>query len=269
MNASTRCFLTLLYITALILYFQQAFFNYRIIQSFSLSIQGFIDETVCSPKYNAENAAMEIGRLDHLHPSPRCCDTYQCIGTGKPNIVLTTLRNDAYLPLLKTLYCTFTVSNPNVTFVVATVRGDLSESTLDAVHAMRIQIVFWDELKFRNKKSPRFELNWVKIRAWEMVEYGAILMIDADTVIVRDVSHLFLLPTAFAAALDQDKVAAKYNSLGRMQGGVVLLRPCPAVARHMITILEQHEHLRFTSGHAEQSFFDWYLLHKLCLPITL
>ena len=91
-----------------------------------------------------------------------------------------------------------------------------------------------------------------------MNDYDMLLMIDSDTVILDDITHLFKLPTHFATVLDEDKSINSYNSLGSMQGGVVLLRPCPAVTKHMIELLESHEELKFLDYHAEQDFFDWY-----------
>ena len=225
---------------------------------------------------------MQLGRLDHVFPSPRCCNSsFSCspgsrsrthssssisnAGRGKssrhhrrPNIVLTALRNDFYLPLVKSLVCTFRISNPGIEFAVATVDGDLNSTSIQTIREeLNLKIFYWSDIQFVNKKSPRFALNWVRIRAWEMEQYESILLVDADTVILGDIRHLFALPTAFATVLDQDKTSPKFSSLGRMQGGVILLRPCAAVADHMISLLDQYEYLRFTHGHAEQSFFDW------------
>lgn len=245
------------YVVFLVLYFQHSFFDDYIIRTFNTQLDTFVTETICNPQQTKENLATQSGRIDQEFPSPRCCQGVDCLQPEKPSIILTTLRNDEYLPLLKSLVCTFRQSNLNATLAVATVEGDLSQVTLLAVKDLNVEIIIWKELKFPNTKSPRFALNWVKIRAWEMSQYDSILMVDADTVILGDVTHLFRIPTAFATVLDQDKSNPRFSSLGRMQGGVVLLRPCPAVAQHMISLLEQHEFLRFSSGHAEQSFFDW------------
>lgn len=44
-----------------------------------------------------------------------------------------------------------------------------------------------------------------------------------------------------------------------INGGVMLLRPCPAVQQHMIDLLERYPKLRFTYGAAEQDFFGWWV----------
>lgn len=43
----------------------------------------------------------------------------------------------------------------------------------------------------------------------------------------------------------------------RINGGVLLLRPCPAVEAHMLSLLDCHPKLRYVQGTAEQDFFGW------------
>lgn len=51
----------------------------------------------------------------------------------------------------------------------------------------------------------------------------------------------------------------RYNTqLTGINGGVIMLRPCPAVQRHMVSLLDAHAKLRFSHGAAEQDFFTWY-----------
>ena len=95
-----------------------------------------------------------------------------------------------------------------------------------------------------------------------MEEYDMLLMLDGDTIVLEDISHLFRLPTHFATVLDEDKDIRSHNSLGSMQGGVVLLRPCKQTATNMMKILNENERLRFAKHHAEQTFFDWYFRYE-------
>ena len=55
----------------------------------------------------------------------------------------------------------------------------------------------------------RYALNWVKLRAWGLTDWDALLMLDADTSAVGDVRGLFALPTDFAVVLDEDKRARR------------------------------------------------------------
>ena len=52
----------------------------------------------------------------------------------------------------------------------------------------------------------------------------------------------------------------RFNTrLKGINGGVLLLRPCPAVQQHMIELLDSHPKLRFSYGAAEQDFFNWWV----------
>ena len=35
-----------------------------------------------------------------------------------------------------------------------------------------------------NAHNPRFGLNWAKLRAWQWAEYDALIMLDADMVVL-------------------------------------------------------------------------------------
>ena len=45
--------------------------------------------------------------------------------------------------------------------------------------------------------------------------------------------------------------------MGRSQAGVMLLRPCPAVAAHMLKLASSNRLLQYPFHDAEQDFFDW------------
>lgn len=49
----------------------------------------------------------------------------------------------------------------------------------------------------------------------------------------------------------------RYSSLGKIQGGVFMLRPCLTMARHMMALATSHAELQFRYAHAEQDFLDW------------
>lgn len=214
----------------------------------------------------------KFGRIDSLYPSPRCCSGSDCLEFDRGRYaILTTLRTDEYFPYLKKLSCSILNSNPGLKLIVATVINDLSEDVKTAIKLLgsHVELVYWKEYRLPNELRERYSLNWIKIRAWELSQYDALLMIDSDTVVLDDVTHLFKLPTHFAAALDEDKNVNIYSSLGSMQGGVILLRPCDRITAHMSELLHFQEDLRFTLHHAEQDFFDWYFRYeRMILPTT-
>ncbi len=73
-----------------------------------------------------------------------------------------------------------------------------------------------------------------------------------------------LHPTSTSALLTVHALAATLPPLCRfgphlqgINGGMLLLRPCKAVMRHMLAVLEAQPKLRFSHGAAEQDFFHW------------
>lgn len=48
----------------------------------------------------------------------------------------------------------------------------------------------------------RYSRNWLKIRAWSLVQFDGIIMMDSDMTVTGDLQHLFDLPTDFATVLD-------------------------------------------------------------------
>ena len=51
----------------------------------------------------------------------------------------------------------------------------------------------------------RFDLNWLKLRLWELTEFDALLYLDSDVEVLGSLVPAFQLPTAFAVALDSNK----------------------------------------------------------------
>ena len=227
-------------------------------------------EIMCGTPQTPSGLAIQQGRTDSDFPSPTCCVDAECLPLSKGRFaVLTTLRSNDYYPLLEHLSCSLQHSNPSLKLLTATVQGDLSANTLAEIRKLpNVELIYWDEFRVENALRARFSLNWVKLRAWEMDNWDVLLMIDADTLVVGDVQPLFSLPAHFATVLDQDKFFPGYNALGRQQGGVVLLRPCRAVASHMMHLAGSNKTLQFAHHHAEQSFLDWYFrFSRWTLPI--
>lgn len=201
-----------------------------------------------------------LGRDDTRFPSPSCCQGGQC---SKPRTgrvaVLTYLQGDAYLPLLQQLECSLHKSNPELEFGAMLVRGQEGPAVrkwLDSKGLTRIEV---DPITYPNHFEPRYGANFVKLRALSLTQYDAVLLVDSDLVVVGDLAPLFSLPTEFAAVWDQPKFMGRWGPhLRGINGGVLLLRPCPAVQQHMMSLLEEHPRLRFAFGAAEQDFFHWY-----------
>ncbi len=201
-------------------------------------------------------------RTGRQHPGPEC---YVPVESGRRAIV-TYMLTDEYLPLLEHLHCSVTKSNPGLEFVVMVTRL-MSPATVLRMKQRGIVTTVVDELQYPNIFEPRFRFNWLKIRAWQL-PYDAILLVDSDVVILEDVSPLFSLPTRFAAVRDQVNWLQEWKfprGVQIVQGGVLFIRPCTAIARHMETLLKEDSLLQFRTGNAEQEFFSWYFRNEVII----
>ena len=206
------------------------------------------------------------GRLDKDYPSPRHhCKPFveECVPKdSKRHAFLTTVRTSEYLPLLHELQCSLHKHEPTAHLIVAAVAGDLPA---EAVHEIkrRAEYMELEDIGYKNDLQPRFGKNWIKLRAWGLEQYDALIMLDADAVVTGSLSHLFNLPTDFAIT-DYQGPHWKFNS-----GGFVFLRPCKAVLDHMLDLLDTDPELRFADSLAEQSFLNWYFKYTAVkLPMS-
>lgn len=101
---------------------------------------------------------------------------------------------------LRELHCSLQRSNPDIPLIVISVDGDLDEQCISEIERFATYRTVQEIRQPPNIRNPRFGLNWMKLRAWELIEYDALIMLDVDTAVFRDLSHLFSLPTDFAWA---------------------------------------------------------------------
>jgi hypothetical protein len=192
-------------------------------------------------------------------PGPRCSFDKGGQAAGK-NVLLSYIRTDDYLPLVEQLRCSLRKSNPQLEMALMVV-DTLSPKTISALEDLGIRLIFVDDLQFPNRYEPRFRYNWLKIRAFELEEYDGIVLVDSDTVVLRDISEMFRIPARFAAVCDQGNMVQQEKYVSQeFQGGVFFLRPCSAVAHHMQEILRTRPKMQFSMGNAEQEFFTWYII---------
>lgn len=222
--------------------------------------------------YNVD--PMLLGRNEARFPAPTCPlpgtpGGFDQASLNARPLVLTYIRSDNYLPLLQQFECTFRRSNPGVELGVMTVPGELGPDTLAWLDSRDVTRIEVPPLNYPNYYNPRYGQNWLKLRAWSMTEYSSILLIDSDTVVLGSLSPLFSLPVGFAASWDQSKLLGRFNTqLSGINGGVLLLRPCPEVQQHMVSLLDNHPKLRFSHGAAEQDFLNWYFRYTgMMLPL--
>src|SRR5262249_253339 len=76
---------------------------------------------------------------------------------------------------------------------------------------------------------PRFGAAYTKLRAWELIEFEKVVLLDADTVVLKNVDDLFERPE-IAAAPD-------FFLPDRFSSGVMVLAPSEATFGRMVKTL--------------------------------
>lgn len=69
---------------------------------------------------------------------------------------------------------------------------------------------------------PAAGANWLKLRAFGLTQYDAVLLVDSNAYISGDIAPLFNLPTDFAASWDQVGIVRKHLQTGWPSAGVHL-----------------------------------------------
>lgn len=100
-----------------------------------------------------------LGRSETTHPAPWCCRDEGCaadLAAGHRVAVVTYLRDDHYVPLLRQLECTLRRSNPDLELGLMHVRGELSDATLGLARRLNITLLPVLPLDFANTYEPRY-----------------------------------------------------------------------------------------------------------------
>lgn len=83
----------------------------------------------------------------------------------------------------------------------------------------------------------------MKLRAFGLTQYDAVLLVDSNAYVAGDVAPLFALPTDFAAGWDQARWLRGNDTaaVGAVSGGALFLRPCAATEAHLLDLLARGE----------------------------
>jgi glycogenin glucosyltransferase len=104
---------------------------------------------------------------------------------------------------------------------------------------------------------PRFADVFTKLRAWELEEFDRVVLLDADTLVLRNVDELFDRP-AFAAAPD-------FFLPDRFNSGVVVLAPSRATFADMVQALDGEAGAEGYDG-GDQGFLNAYFANWYSMP---
>lgn len=188
----------------------------------------------------------------HARATSRCCGDENCSsGSNRKYAFVTSIRTPSYMTGLRELHCSLQLSNPGVPLIVMGVSGDLDDELISDIRSFaeyRTVEDIW--LPSNHTQHARFARNWVKLRAWEWTEYNALIMLDADTTVLRTLKHLFSLPADFAWAPFQGP-----DNWGWNAGGMIFLRPCQKMFKRMLHIIHTDD-TAIVGRYAEQDFLQ-------------
>lgn len=213
--------------------------------------------------HSADSAAPPATALHPVAPSPSVDSAASPprASSAAPRVgAVTYVRSPAYVALAEQLACSLRRSNPGLPLSIMLVAGELSEAHVARLRALPgATVLFVEAISFPNSMEQRYAANWLKLRAFSLSQFDALVVLDADTAVVGSLEGLWHLPAAFAAVPDQSCWLSRFGPrLESINGGVLFVRPCPAVMEHMLALLGKRPKLRFTHAAAEQDFLNWY-----------
>ncbi len=136
------------------------------------------------------------------------------------------------------------------------VRGELGAGATQRVLGMNVTIFYVEPPRamLGDGSRPAAAANWLKLRAFGLTQYDAVLLVDSNAYITGDISPLFNLPTDFAAGWDQVRLAtrAPQNLWGWLFSGLA----------HIAAVLQM-------SGCLSQTATGCLMLSQPCLTLHL
>ena len=165
--------------------------------------------------------------------------------------VVTSIRSAEYLIAVRDLHCSLQRTNPDLPLVVLGITEELENDVVNEIEGFATYRLI-PNIRYGNTLNPQHSKNWFKLNVWNLTEYDAVVMLDAESIVLENVGHVFHLPTDFAWSY----LNGPFYDWNK--GGVIMLRPCQQVLQHMLDILEQDETKHFVQEFAEQSFLSWY-----------
>jgi alpha-N-acetylglucosamine transferase len=131
--------------------------------------------------------------------------------------------------------------------------------TSDAFNERHQRARLHADAPFTKGRKPAFHTpldNFVKLRLWEMEEYGRVVFLDADTIVLRGIDRLFGYPEFSAAP----NVYESLSDFHRLNSGVFVATPSRATFAAMLARLDAPDVFwRRTDQTFLETFFpDWH-----------
>ncbi len=131
--------------------------------------------------------------------------------------------------------------------------------TSDAFNAAHARKTIHSAAPFTKGNKPPFHTpldNFAKLRLWQLVEYSAVVFLDADTLMLRNCDRLFEYPE-FCAAPNVYEGLADFH---RLNSGVFTARPDEATFEAMLAALDRPGAFwpRTDQTFLQQFYPDWH-----------
>ena len=113
--------------------------------------------------------------------------------------IVSNLQNELYAPCAFVLAHTLKKHNPHLTsrwgtelILLLPRKNDITTSTLRKLEKFGWTIRYEDDIEVKNSETlaAHFRRNYIKLRVWSWIEYVKIAWIDADCVVMGDISLL-------------------------------------------------------------------------------
>ncbi|CAI5962536.1 unnamed protein product [Closterium sp. NIES-64] len=109
--------------------------------------------------------------------------------------------------------------------MVALVSHEISNRSRDALREAGWIVKEIDRIRNPyGSKTSYNQWNYSKLRLWQLTEYSAVVFVDADLLVLRNLDHLFAFPD----------VAARGNDQTDFNSGLMLLRPSHCTFRELL-----------------------------------
>lgn len=147
------------------------------------------------------------------------------------NAYISYICNDNYLPgiiaLIKSLKYNKCINN-----ILIMITKDVSLDSKEKILKLGALVKHVEEIHYKGRKTSKImdrhgknNTSWMmftKLNIWKLCEYKKILYIDADTVVLKNIDHLFTIKENFSA-VKGCSVPLHYDGI---EGGVLLIEPC-------------------------------------------
>jgi len=186
----------------------------------------------------------------------------------EPWAYATMLLTPNYELTVQKLHCSLRASGSRYPLLVLYDAETIVQETVDGLVARGMLVRPVEKIARPNHFADRFQINWTKLRLWQLTDYERVIYLDGDMFILENIDHLFSLPTPFAVAADTDRAFGRScGPMGMNQAGLLVLSPCEATFTHMLEVADSAPKYQFRYSDAEQGFLNHYFkFNRMLLP---